>query len=122
MSTTTASQEITVSKAGFVATVTFSRPPNNHVSVPLMRDMADTLEALDQDPDVRAVVLASEGKPFCAGAVVASGAPRNFASSFANPVVAGFQARALSPRHGSARSMENRSSTGGFGIAPGVIR
>lgn len=68
MSTTTASQEITVSKTGFVATVTFSRPPNNHVSVPLMRDMADTLEALDQDPDVRAVVLASEGKPFCAGA------------------------------------------------------
>jgi enoyl-CoA hydratase/carnithine racemase len=72
MSTTTASQEITVSKAGFVATVTFNRPPNNHVSVPLMRDLADTLEALDQDPDVRAVVLASEGKPFCAGADLVS--------------------------------------------------
>lgn len=68
MSTTTANQEITVSKSGHVATVTLDRPPNNHVSVELMRDLADTLEGLDLDGDVRAIVLATAGKAFCAGA------------------------------------------------------
>lgn len=65
-------QEITVSKTGFVATVTLDRPPNNHVSVGLMRDLADALEAIDRDPDIRAVVLASAGKAFCAGADLVS--------------------------------------------------
>ena len=68
MSTTTASQEITVSKQGYVATVTLDRPPNNHVSVDLMANLADALEAIDKDPDIRAVVLATAGKAFCAGA------------------------------------------------------
>ncbi|MCI3134389.1 enoyl-CoA hydratase/isomerase family protein [Phenylobacterium aquaticum] len=61
-------KDIKVAHEGHVATVTFSRPPNNHVSVDLMRDLADTLEALDKDGVTRAVVLASDGKPFCAGA------------------------------------------------------
>lgn len=68
MSTAADTQEITIAKSGFVATVTIDRPPNNHVSVGLMRDLADTLEAIDRDPDIRAVVLASAGKAFCAGA------------------------------------------------------
>jgi enoyl-CoA hydratase/carnithine racemase len=66
MSTTT--QEITVSKTGHVATVTLNRPPNNHVSVELMRDLADALETIDGDGDIRCVVLATAGKAFCAGA------------------------------------------------------
>jgi len=65
-------KDIKVAHEGHVATVTFSRPPNNHVSVDLMRDLADTLEALDKDGVTRAVVLASEGKPFCAGADLVS--------------------------------------------------
>jgi enoyl-CoA hydratase/carnithine racemase len=68
MSTTTANQEITISKSGHVATVTLNRPPNNHVSVDLMRDLADALEGLDGDGEVRAIVLATAGKAFCAGA------------------------------------------------------
>ena len=59
MSTT--NPEITVSRAGHVATVVIDRPPNNHVSVPLMRALADQMEALDADPGVRAIVLASAG-------------------------------------------------------------
>lgn len=66
MSTTT--QEITVSKTGHVATVTLNRPPNNHVSVELMRDLADVLEGIDGDGEIRCVVLATAGKAFCAGA------------------------------------------------------
>jgi enoyl-CoA hydratase/carnithine racemase len=65
-------KDIKVAHEGHVATVTFNRPPNNHVSVDLMRDLANTLEALDKDGVTRAVVLASEGKPFCAGADLVS--------------------------------------------------
>lgn len=68
MTTTTERPEITVEKTGNIAVVTIDRPPNNHVSVPLMRDLADRLEKIDADGEVRAVVLASAGKAFCAGA------------------------------------------------------
>lgn len=51
-----------------VALLVLQRPPYNHVDVPLMRTLADTLERLDDDPDCRAVVLAAEGRAFCAGA------------------------------------------------------
>ena len=68
MSTTTGTQEITITRSGHVATVTIDRPPNNHVSVELMASLADGLEAIDRDPEIRAVVLTSAGKAFCAGA------------------------------------------------------
>ncbi|RYZ05195.1 MAG: enoyl-CoA hydratase/isomerase family protein, partial [Alphaproteobacteria bacterium] len=41
--------DVHISRAGFVATVTIDRPPINAVSVDLMRDLADVLEALDKD-------------------------------------------------------------------------
>jgi enoyl-CoA hydratase/carnithine racemase len=60
--------DVQISRAGFVATVTIDRPPINAVSVDLMRDLADVLEALDKDGATRAVVLATAGKVFCSGA------------------------------------------------------
>jgi enoyl-CoA hydratase/carnithine racemase len=60
--------DVHISRAGFVATVTIDRPPINAVSVDLMRDLADVLEALDKDGATRAVVLATTGKVFCSGA------------------------------------------------------
>lgn len=63
---------LSITRDGYVATVEFNRPPNNHVSVELMRDLADALEGLDGDNGVRAVVLCSAGKPFCAGADLVS--------------------------------------------------
>ena len=63
---------LTVTTEGHVATVTIDRPPNNHVSVDLMRDLADALEAMDRDNAIRAVVLTSAGKAFCAGADLVS--------------------------------------------------
>ena len=62
------STEIGVSLDGHVATVTLRRPPNNFIDLGLTAQLADALEALDAQPDCRAVVLASEGKHFCAGA------------------------------------------------------
>lgn len=59
---------IKVTVDGPVAVVTIDNPPNNHVSVELMRNLADAFEAIDADLTLRASVLQSEGKAFCAGA------------------------------------------------------
>ena len=53
---------------GHVAVLTFSRPPNNHVSVESMRDLADALFDIDAETNLRASVLTAGGKVFCAGA------------------------------------------------------
>ncbi len=55
-----------------VAVVTLNRPPNNHLSVELLRDLAETLERLDGSRACRAIVLASEGRVFCGGADLVS--------------------------------------------------
>jgi enoyl-CoA hydratase/carnithine racemase len=64
--------EISLMRDGHVAVLEIDRPPNNHVSVDLMRDLADALEAIDAETDFRAVVLCSAGKAFCAGADLAA--------------------------------------------------
>ncbi len=51
-----------------VATVEIKRPPHNFFDFTLIKQIADTYEALDADTDCRAIVLCSEGKSFCAGA------------------------------------------------------
>jgi enoyl-CoA hydratase/carnithine racemase len=51
-----------------VATVEIRRPPHNFFDMALIRELADAFEALDKDPACRAIVLAAEGKSFCAGA------------------------------------------------------
>lgn len=61
-------REIVRARDAHVATVTIRRPPHNMMSVELARDLADALEALDAERDIRCIVLASEGKSFCAGA------------------------------------------------------
>ncbi len=53
---------------GHVAWVEIHRPPHNFFDYQLIADLADAFEALDREPECRALVLASEGKSFCAGA------------------------------------------------------
>jgi len=65
--------ELSVELAGAVATVEIRRPPHNFFDLPLIRQLADAFEALDAEPACRAIVLASEGKSFCAGANLGSG-------------------------------------------------
>ncbi|MFI4935360.1 MAG: enoyl-CoA hydratase/isomerase family protein [Caulobacterales bacterium] len=64
--------DVSVQTANHVALLTINRPPNNHVSVELMRDLADALDAVDAEKDLRASVLAAAGKNFCAGADLVS--------------------------------------------------
>jgi enoyl-CoA hydratase/carnithine racemase len=60
--------EVGVSLEGYVATVEIRRPPNNFLDVDLIANLATVLERLDDDTKVRSIVLAAEGKHFCAGA------------------------------------------------------
>jgi len=64
--------EISTRVDGHVALLEIDRPPHNFVSVELMRDLADALEDVDADRALRASVVASAGKSFCAGADLAS--------------------------------------------------
>lgn len=66
---------ITAEHAGHVSIIEIDNPPNNHVSVELIAALADTLEALDANPDCRVVVLASAGKVFCGGADLSPAGP-----------------------------------------------
>lgn len=60
--------DITITRIAHVAHLRWSRPPHNHADPDFIRRLADQLDALDADPDCRAVLLSAEGKSFCAGA------------------------------------------------------
>ena len=52
----------------YVGTITLNRPEQlNTFTSPLAAELADALMALDNDPEVRVVLLAGAGKAFCAG-------------------------------------------------------
>jgi len=65
-------QTVSVRRANHVAELEFSNPPNNHANVDLLSSIADALELLDAEADIRAVVLVSSGRAFCAGADLAT--------------------------------------------------
>ena len=72
--------DIAVEQSGLVATVEIRRPPHNFFDVALIEQIATAFDALDNDPACRAIVLAAEGKSFCAGANFSGGS-----SAAANP-------------------------------------
>jgi enoyl-CoA hydratase/carnithine racemase len=75
---------LTVTKSGHVAELVFANPAHNHATVGLLGDIGAALADLDADMDVRAIVLASDGKPFCAGADLAT--PGGFGTDSADPI------------------------------------
>ena len=70
--------DVEVSDAGgFVSLVEIQRGPNNFFDEDLIRTLADVFLDLDEDDNCRAVVLAAEGKHFCAGANFGAGSNRD---------------------------------------------
>lgn len=113
--------DVTVETADHVATVEIHRPPANYFDAGLITEIADAYERLDADGDTRAIVLCSEGKHFCAGAMLVSGdgaegpretdrlydqAVRMFAAK--TPVVAAVQGSAIGGGLGVALSADFR--------------
>jgi enoyl-CoA hydratase/carnithine racemase len=67
------SPDLSVTVAAGVALVEMHRPPANHVDESLLARIVDAALALDDDPACRAIVLASAGRHFCAGADLGDG-------------------------------------------------
>ena len=65
--------DIEVSIDDYVALVEIQRPPNNFFDQSLIAQIADAFEELDETSACRVVILASQGKVFCAGANFGTG-------------------------------------------------
>jgi len=73
--------DVTVELDNYIALVEFHRPPHNYFDVLLLKGIADAFHALDKESDCRAIVLASEGKSFCAGAQLGNYEKRDFSDT-----------------------------------------
>jgi len=60
--------DVTLTRDGHVAIVQLNRGPNNFVDIDAIAHLADAYEEVDADPELRAIVLCSDGKHFSAGA------------------------------------------------------
>jgi 2-(1,2-epoxy-1,2-dihydrophenyl)acetyl-CoA isomerase len=105
-----------------VATITITRGPNNFLSPSLTAGLADLLDELGGDGITRAVVLATEGKHFCAGAdfkgeMAEEGAPARLYGQVARllrtelPIVAAVQGAAIGGGVGLALVADFRVAT-----------
>ena len=75
---------LTSTRHGHVVELIFDNPPHNHATVEVLAAIGDALDTADADPDVRAVVVGSQGKAFCAGADLATA--DGFGGSSADPL------------------------------------
>ena len=72
----TTSEQVSIHRVGeHVALVEFSRPPYNFFDARLVEQIAGAMEQLAADGAARAIVLASAGRHFCAGADFSSKNP-----------------------------------------------
>src|SRR4029079_10303665 len=60
--------DIGVETHGHVGLIEIRKPPLNFFDISLINQIADALEEFDKDIEIRASVLAAQGKAFCAGA------------------------------------------------------
>ena len=104
----------------YIATITFSHPQSNSFPSELLQKLVDTFDGLSDDPNVKVIILKSEGeKAFCAGASfdellaidnLESG--KTFFSGFANLINAMRQCSKL-----IIGRIHGKSVGGGVGIA-----
>ncbi len=65
--------DIAVTLDGHIMTVEIQRPPHNFFDHSLIGQIADAFAEADDNPECRAILLAAQGKHFCAGANFGSG-------------------------------------------------
>jgi enoyl-CoA hydratase/carnithine racemase len=60
--------DVRITREGHIGIVEICRPPNNYFDMTLIKEIADAFESFDADARIRTILLAAEGKNFCAGA------------------------------------------------------
>lgn len=75
MKQTLQAANVHVERDGHVALVEMRRPPHNFLEAGLLADLVEAFERLDADAECRAIVLAAEGRSFCAGGDFSGGGP-----------------------------------------------
>ena len=113
--------DVTVEQVGgHVGVVRLHRPPNNYFDTALIVAVAEAYEELDRSGWCRAIVLASEGRHFCAGLDFAGNAAQDIAALYSAalrlfaaplPVVAAVQGAAIGGGCGLALSADFRVAT-----------
>ncbi len=111
--------EIVVDIEDYIATVEVQRGPHNFFHMGMIRTMADAFEALQEESSVRAIVLCSEGKNFCAGAALGENSPQ--ASPTSDPTSGGSlyveAVRLFRTKNPVVAAVQGSAIGGGFGLA-----
>jgi enoyl-CoA hydratase/carnithine racemase len=113
--------DVTVEQSGdHVAVVRLVRPPNNFFDSVLLSELAQAYESLGSSDWCRAIVLASEGRHFCAGLDFSANGGQDIAELYGRavrlfaaplPVVAAVQGGAIGGGCGLALSADFRVAT-----------
>jgi enoyl-CoA hydratase/carnithine racemase len=124
--------DVTVEQHGdHVGVVCMHRPPNNYFDTALLEQVAGAYEELDHSGWCRAIVLASEGRHFCAGLDFAGNAGQDIAQLYGAalrlfaaplPVVAAVQGAAIGGGCGLALSADFRVATAGSRFSANFAR
>ena len=104
----------------YVAVVEIQRGPNNFFDTQMINDLADAFGKMEASDEVRAIVLCSEGKHFCAG--------NNFGSASSNEERANRKVEEGNPLYAAAvrlfatnipviAAVQGAAVGGGFGLA-----
>jgi enoyl-CoA hydratase/carnithine racemase len=108
--------DVYIERTNYVALVEFRRPPHNFFDLALVRDLADAFESLDRDKTCRALVLASQGTSFCAGANFHSSDTGERRGGDANPLYAE-AVRLFACKKPVVAAIQGAAIGGGFGLA-----
>lgn len=95
-----------------VAIIEICRPPNNFFSMDVIGGIADALAACDENDAVRAAVLCSQGRHFCAGADFSSGG-----GSYTTDDLYAAAARIFDAETPSVAAVQGAAIGGGLGLA-----
>jgi len=111
--------DVAVALTEHIATVEIRRGPNNFFDIELIRSLAEAFEVLDNEAECRAIVLAAEGKHFCAGANFHNGGAQSGLDRSVergNPLYAE-AVRLFACRKPTVGAIQGAAIGGGFGLA-----